>query len=66
MARRMNSGWLTVQQILDDLGIPRRTWQQWRALGRTPRCKRLPNGELRIRRADYDAWLDSLEEVGSR
>jgi predicted DNA-binding transcriptional regulator AlpA len=66
MARRMNPGWLTVQEILDDLGIPRRTWQKWRSLGRTPRCKRLPNGELRIRRSDYDAWLDSLEEVGTR
>ncbi|WP_433239929.1 helix-turn-helix transcriptional regulator [Actinomadura nitritigenes] len=66
MARRMSPGWLTVQEILDDLGVPRRTWQKWRELGRTPRCKRLPNGELRIRRSDYDAWLDSLEEVGTR
>ncbi|KAB2379290.1 helix-turn-helix transcriptional regulator [Actinomadura montaniterrae] len=66
MARRMSPGWLTVQEILDDLGIPRRTWQKWRELGRTPKCKRLPNGELRIRRSDYDAWLDSLEEVGTR
>lgn len=57
------SNWLTVQDILDDLGIPRRTWQRWRALGRAPRCKRLPNGELRIRRDHYEIWLDSLDEV---
>ncbi|TYB47865.1 helix-turn-helix transcriptional regulator [Actinomadura chibensis] len=65
MAHRQPN-WLTVRQILDDLDIPRRTWQQWRALGRTPPCKRLPNGELRIRRTDYESWLDSLEEVDVR
>jgi predicted site-specific integrase-resolvase len=62
MSRTMSAQWLTVQEILDDLGIPRRTWQRWRALGRTPkRMTRLPNGELRIRRTDYDAWLSELE-----
>ncbi|MCO6010570.1 helix-turn-helix domain-containing protein [Actinoallomurus purpureus] len=61
--RSRSQQWLTVQDILDDLEIPRRTWQRWRELGRTPRCKRLPNGELRISRANYDRWLDSLEEV---
>lgn len=55
--------WLTVQEILDDLGIPRRTWQRWRALGRAPRCKRLPNGELRVQRDHYETWLESLDEV---
>jgi predicted site-specific integrase-resolvase len=62
MARRTSPQWLTVQEILDDLGIPRRTWQRWRKLGRTPkRMTRLPNGELRVRRTDYDAWLAELE-----
>lgn len=41
--------------------FPRRTWQRWRELGRTPKYTKLPNGELRIRRADYEAWLASLE-----
>jgi predicted site-specific integrase-resolvase len=62
MARPKSPQWLTVQEILDELGIPRRTWQRWRALGRAPkRMTRLPNGELRIRRDDYDAWLAELE-----
>ena len=43
--------WLTVADILDDLGIPRRTWQRWRELGRTPEAIKLPNKELRIRRS---------------
>jgi predicted site-specific integrase-resolvase len=59
--RRTSRQWMTVQEILDELGIPRRTWQRWRELGRAPRCTKLPNGELRIRRTDYEAWLASLE-----
>ncbi|WP_250214755.1 helix-turn-helix transcriptional regulator [Acrocarpospora catenulata] len=54
--------WMTVPEILADLQIPRRTWQRWRALGKTPECTRLPNGDLRVKRHDYDAWLDSLAE----
>ena len=61
MARRTSPQWLTVQEILDDLGIPRRTWQRWRKLGRTPKLTKLPSGRLRCRRADYDAWLAGLE-----
>ena len=34
--------WLTVTDILDDLGIHRRTWQRWRELGLTPEAIRLP------------------------
>ncbi len=59
--RRRSEQWLTVQEILDDLGIPRRTWQRWRELGRIPKYTKLPNGELRIKRVDYDAWLASME-----
>lgn len=33
---RPKDEWLTVGEILADLGIPRRTWQRWRELGRTP------------------------------
>jgi hypothetical protein len=28
-----------------------------------PRCIKLPNGQIRIRRAEFERWLDSLEEV---
>lgn len=59
-------GMLTVDEILADLGGPdgplsRRTWQEWRAKGTAPKCIKLPNGELRIRRAEYDRWLNSRE-----
>jgi predicted DNA-binding transcriptional regulator AlpA len=61
--KRNRDEWLTVPEILDDLGIPRRTWQRWRELGRTPEAIRLPNNELRIRRSVYEAWLAHLEEA---
>jgi hypothetical protein len=56
---------LTVAEILEDLGGPdgplsRRTWQEWRAKGTAPKCIKLPNGELRVRRSVYERWLESL------
>jgi hypothetical protein len=54
---------LTVAQVLDELGIPRRTWQRWRELGVGPACIRLPNRELRVRRDVLTAWLQSREEA---
>ena len=55
--------WLTVAEILKDLGVPRRTWQRWRELGLAPEAIKLPNRELRIRRSVYEAWLADLEEA---
>ncbi|WP_439650287.1 helix-turn-helix transcriptional regulator [Glycomyces amatae] len=46
----------------DGRPLPRRTWQQWRADGKAPPAIRLPNGQLRIRRADFEAWLAGLSE----
>lgn len=60
--------WLTVAEILQILAdehgnpLPRRTWQQWRAEGKAPPAIRLPNRQLRIRRADFETWLAGLAE----
>jgi predicted DNA-binding transcriptional regulator AlpA len=54
---------LTVQQFCDELGIARSTFYDWRAKQHAPRCIKLPNGEIRIRRAEYERWLDSREEA---
>lgn len=54
---------LTIAEVCDDLGISRSTFYEWRAKGRAPRCIKLPNGEIRIRPADYEHWLDSLEDA---
>ena len=54
--------WMTVEEVMEELGITRRTWQQWRARRCTPVASRLPNGELRMRRSAYNEWLDSMQE----
>ena len=56
---------LTVTDVCVKLGISRSTFYEWRAKGRAPRCLKLPNGEIRIRRTDFERWLDSLEEVAA-
>lgn len=52
-------GMLTLADLCNELQIARSTFYDWRAKGRAPRCLKLPNGDLRIRRADLDRWLDS-------
>lgn len=54
---------LTIAQVCEDLEISRRTFYEWRAKGRAPRCIKLPNGELRVRRIDLERWENSLEEA---
>ena len=54
---------LTVQEVCAELRISRSTFYEWRAKGRAPRCIKLPNGDLRIRRAELDRWLDAHEDA---
>jgi excisionase family DNA binding protein len=54
---------LTIAQLCEELGVSRSTFYEWRAKGRAPRCIKLPNGQIRIRRAEFERWLESLEEV---
>ena len=59
---RTANGMLTVEQILEDLGdVSRRTFYEWRAKGTGPKCVKLPNGELRVRRSEYERWLAERE-----
>ncbi|GAA3846972.1 helix-turn-helix domain-containing protein [Saccharothrix violaceirubra] len=52
---------MTVPEMLEALGgVSRDTFYKWRQTGKGPRCFPLPNGELRCRRADFVAWLESL------
>lgn len=67
MARRgERSELLTVAEVLEELGgISRRTFYRWRELRIGPKCIRLPNGELRVRRDALDAWVNDLAEGGA-
>jgi excisionase family DNA binding protein len=53
---------LTLAEVCEDLGITRSTFYDWRAKRKAPPSMKLPNGELRFRRAAYDRWLETLEE----
>jgi predicted DNA-binding transcriptional regulator AlpA len=52
---------LTIAEVCADLEISRRTFYEWRAKNRAPKCITLPNGSLRIRRTEYQRWLASRE-----
>ena len=54
---------LTIADICGELGVARSTFYDWRAAKKAPRCMKLPNGEIRIRRVDLERWLKSLEDV---
>ncbi|MGK3203223.1 helix-turn-helix transcriptional regulator [Amycolatopsis sp. MEPSY49] len=54
---------LTIAELCAELAVARSTFYEWRAKKRAPRCIKLPNGELRIRRADLESWLDNCEEA---
>ncbi|GGS61434.1 excisionase [Actinokineospora fastidiosa] len=54
---------LSVQDFCQEMGISRSTFYEWRAKQTAPRCIKLPNGEIRIRRAEYERWLNTLEEA---
>lgn len=54
---------LTVDQLCEELQIARSTFYQWRQIGKAPRCVRLPNGAIRVRRDDLEAWLAALADA---
>ena len=61
--RKRDRSHLTIAEVCDDLEIARSTFYDWRAKRRAPRCIKLPNGGLRIRRDDYESWLEGLEDA---
>ncbi|MFE5208797.1 helix-turn-helix transcriptional regulator [Streptomyces sp. NPDC056600] len=52
---------LTLAEALAEIRMSRAAFYRLRARGQAPRCLKLPNGQLRIRRADLDAWFTSCE-----
>lgn len=54
---------LTVAELCAELGVSRSTFYEWRAKKRAPRCIKLPNGDLRIRRAELERWLSAHEDA---
>ena len=52
-----------ITEVCTDLDVSRRTFYEWRAKGKAPKCITLPNGSLRIRRSEYQRWLAAREEA---
>ncbi|QPI61889.1 helix-turn-helix domain-containing protein [Streptomyces malaysiensis subsp. malaysiensis] len=43
--------------------MSRSAFYRMRAKGKAPKCVKLPNGQIRVRRADLDAWWEAYEEA---
>ena len=56
-----NRGWLTVDEFCGELMISRDTFYDWRKKGRAPKCAKLPNGSLRIRRTEFEKFMTTAE-----
>ncbi|MEU0286551.1 helix-turn-helix domain-containing protein [Streptomyces sp. NPDC006147] len=54
---------LTLAEVCEELAISRSTFYDWRTKHRAPRCIKLPNGDLRIRRSDLEDWLYDREDA---
>lgn len=53
---------LKLPEVLTELGMSRAAFYRMRARSQGPRLIKLPNGQLRVRRADLDAWWERCEE----
>lgn len=47
---------LKLPEVLDEIGMSRSAFYRMRARGKAPKCIRLPNGQIRVRRSDLDTW----------
>lgn len=56
---------LTIADVCAELGVARSTFYDWRAAKKAPRCIKLPNGDIRIRRSDLESWLCTLEDTAA-
>ncbi|MFD8543471.1 helix-turn-helix transcriptional regulator [Streptomyces sp. NPDC059649] len=53
---------LKLPEVLDEIGMSRAAFYRMRARGKAPKLIKLPNGQLRVRRADLDAWWAKCEQ----
>ncbi|WP_019073453.1 helix-turn-helix transcriptional regulator [Streptomyces hokutonensis] len=53
---------LKLREVLEEIDMSRAAFYRMRARGQAPRLQKLPNGQLRVRRSDLDAWWARCEE----
>lgn len=61
VALTSNNAWMSIEELCLVLGEARSTIARWRADGRAPAGKRLPNGKVKFRRDEIAAWLINLD-----
>ncbi len=54
---------LKLPEVLEEIDMSRAAFYRMRARGKAPRVVKLPNGQIRVRRADLDAWWRACEEA---
>lgn len=54
---------MTAEEVIADLRVAPSTFYRWRQLGKAPRAIKLPNGDMRIRRSEYERWLSEREDT---
>ncbi|WP_199441697.1 helix-turn-helix transcriptional regulator [Umezawaea beigongshangensis] len=52
---------LTVAEFCAEFKVSRSTLYEWLAKKTAPRCRKLPNGQLRFSRSDVEKWFNSCE-----
>ncbi|MFD4524867.1 helix-turn-helix transcriptional regulator [Streptomyces sp. NPDC058470] len=60
--KRCDHSWVSVDDLADELKIPKSTIYGWKTRGVGPRWTRVGK-HLRARRVEVDAWLDGLGAV---
>ncbi|MFE1945234.1 helix-turn-helix transcriptional regulator [Streptomyces massasporeus] len=63
MSARTRDEKMTVEEVITDLRVAPSTFYRWRQLGKAPRSIKLPNGDVRIRRSEYERWLAEREDA---
>ncbi|MFE6889971.1 helix-turn-helix transcriptional regulator [Streptomyces sp. cg28] len=53
---------LKLAEVLEEIEMSRAAFYRMRARGQAPRIHKLPNGQLRVSRADLDAWWAACEQ----
>ncbi|MFE9379834.1 helix-turn-helix transcriptional regulator [Streptomyces sp. NPDC006855] len=56
---------LKLPEVLAELGMSRAAFYRMRARAQGPRLIKLPNGQIRVRRSDLDAWWAQCEETAA-
>ncbi|GLV72114.1 helix-turn-helix transcriptional regulator [Streptomyces hygroscopicus] len=52
---------LKLREVLDEIDMSRAAFYRMRARGKAPKLIKLPNGHIRVRRSDLDAWWRDLD-----